>query len=200
MKRSATTHPLRRLAGLTAGVALILTTACGGSPDPAADDSARTIAGRPVDTAEAAVPASQTALGFDTVVSASEATTTLAVTAGTFVDEANALLDDVTEAGVRVGEVLDRADVTSTEWRAEATAILRGLSALLISARDLQAPLELEEARLQLIDSTALYEAATRLLADGIETLDLDKIEGAADGLADAIVAIATVRALLNAV
>ena len=99
---------------------------------------------------------------------------------------------------MRVGEVLDRADVTSPEWQAEAIAVLRSLSALLMSAGDLDAPPEFEQARLQLIDSTAQYEAATRLLADGIETLDLDKIGGAAEGLANAIVAIANVRALLN--
>lgn len=175
MKRTTTTttHSLRRLAGLAAGIALLLTAACGGSSDPAADASARAIVDQPVGAA--------------------------AATAATFVDEATALLNDVTEAGVRVGEVLDRADVTSPEWQAEAVFVLRRLSALLISARNLQAPAEFEEARLQLIDSMAQYEAATRLLTDGIETLDLDKIGGAADGLANAIVAIANVRALLNA-
>ncbi len=172
MKRT-TTHSLRRLAGLGAGIALLLTAACGGSSDPAAADSARTTIDQPTDAA--------------------------AATAATFVDEATALLNDVTEAGARVGEVLDRADVTSPEWQAEAVFVLRRLSALLISARDLEAPPEFEDARLQLIDSTAQYEAATRLLADGIETLDLDKIGGAADGLANAIVAIADMRALLNA-
>ncbi len=172
MKRTTTTHSLRRLAGLGAGIVLLLTAACGGSADPVADDTARTIVDEPAAAA--------------------------AVTAATFVDEATTLLNDVTEVGVQVGEVLDRADVTSPEWQAEAVSVLRRLSALLISAQDLEAPPEFEDARLQLIDSTAQYEAATRLLADGIETLDLDKIGGAAEGLANAIVAIADMRALLS--
>ncbi len=183
MKRTTitTTHSRRRLAGLAAGVALLLTAACGGSSDLAADGSARTIVDQPAGVA--------LATGVD---SSGPATT------ATFVADATALLNDVTEAGVLVGEVLDRADVTSPEWQAEAIAVLQRLGTLLMSAADLEAPAEFEQARQQLIDSTAQYEAATRLLADGIETLDLDKIGGAAEGLANAIVAIANMRALLN--
>ncbi len=115
-----------------------------------------------------------------------------------FLEDASTLLADVSTAGARVAEVLERADVSSEAWRGEALSTIAALRAELAGAELLPDPVSIRDVRTQLLDATRQYDAASSLFADGIRDLDLDKIEGAAGALATAIVNLASARAAID--
>ena len=123
---------------------------------------------------------------------------TLDAAAVAFLEDARTLLANVSAAGTRVAEVLDRADVSSEAWRGEALSILAALRAELAGAELLSDPDSMRDVRTQLVEATRQYDAASALFADGIRDLDLDKIESAAGALAEAIVELANARAALD--
>ncbi len=116
-----------------------------------------------------------------------------------FLEDARTLLANVSTAGSRVAEVLERADVSSEAWRGEALSTIAALRAELAGAELLPDPDSMRDVRTQLLDATRQYDAASALFAGGIRDLDLDKIEEAAGALATAIVDLASARAALDA-
>ncbi len=123
---------------------------------------------------------------------------TLDAAAVAFLEDARALLANVSAAGTRVAEVLDRADVSSESWRGEALSILAALRAELAGAERLSDPDSMHDIRTQLVAAARRYDAASALFADGIRDLDLDKIESAAGALAEAILELANARTALD--
>ena len=111
-----------------------------------------------------------------------------------------ALIADVADAAADLNKALENPDVASDAWRANAVAALATLStqvATTTSALDTTEGATAEQK--QLVDATTKYSQAAGVLALGLETLDLDKIDAAATLLGQATSSLAAAQlTLLN--
>lgn len=197
----------RLLLAASIGTALLLLAACG-SDSPATSNT---------DTAADATAAAQATTddGGDTVEStgdsqsgsqadsasasdtSQDSATATAAAVEQYLADANALLSAVTTTSGSVATQLENADVESAVWRTKTADVLRELSVLLDSAQYLAVPPEYTAQHQVLIDATDRYSWATAMLADGVETLDLNTISDAAALLANASLELATAQAAL---
>ena len=109
--------------------------------------------------------------------------------------EASELIKAVTATSALVATQLENADVDSKAWRTETATVLRELAAVLDGTSKLTAPDEYATRHQALIEATSKYSWATEMLADGVETLDLDTISNAAALLANASAEFANAQA-----
>ena len=199
-------HAHRLLLSATIGTTLLLLAACSSDApaapniDTAADATlvAEASTGDTVDS----IADSQTDSQADSTSSgdANQDSSTTADTvppAEQYLADANMLLHAVTTTSDSVATQLENADVESAVWRTRTADVLRELSVLLDSAQDLAAPPEYTAQHQALIDATGKYSWATAMLADGVETLDLNTISDAAALLANASLELATAQAAL---
>lgn len=117
--------------------------------------------------------------------------------ASAFIAAVDTRLDQVAFVADEAAAVLSNADVGSPGWRADSSAALHGLAGALDDAAALEAPDHMREQYEGLVSATTQYRGAAILLAAGIDAVDLDVIQAAAEQLADATVALAIARAEL---
>lgn len=198
--RSAPRRAQRLLLGVTAATTLLLLGACGSETSTDSTSGAQIAAENP-DSAVGSTGDNPTDgdSSRDGVTSADpnqdNNTAHSVPTAEQYLADANALLDAVTATSDTVATQLEGADVESAAWRTETAGVLRELAAVLDSAGDLAAPPEYATQHEALIGATSKYSWATEMLADGVETLDLNTISDAAALLANASLELATAKA-----
>ena len=198
-------HLHRLLLGSTIATALLLLAACGSDTpatsvaDTTADATsvAQTSTGDGGDTVAATGDSQADSTSSNDTGRKSTAAADTVPPAEQYLADANALLSAVTTTSDSVATQLENADVESAVWRTETAEVLRELSVLLDSAQDLAAPPEYIAQHQALIDATGKYSWATAMLADGVETLDLNTIGDAAALLANASLELATAQAAL---
>lgn len=199
---TTTRHRIQRLLLVAAtGTTLILLAACGGSEPqtsaaPASTDgdssSVAATDDRPADSTasdDSDTTADTTDAGESTVEVAE-----ILTPAQQYLAEANTLFDAVTTTSDSVAAQLENADVESAAWRTKTADALRELAAVLDSAASLEAPADYATQHQALIDATSKYSWATEMLADGVETLDLNTINDAAALLANASLELTTAK------
>lgn len=117
-----------------------------------------------------------------------------------YLAEARATLEGLADLLLAAAEVLERADVESEEWRAEAREALAALRVHHEEAEGLSAPAGYEETHEALTAATGRIARAAELLEDGIESQDVDALEEAAEEILHAVSAIEEARlALIDA-
>ena len=193
-------HAQRLLLSATIGTALLLLAACG-SDAPAASDAdiaadATSVAQANTDDSGNTVASTGDSQTGAPDPDGSSAANTVTSTEQ-YLADAHALLNAITATSDSVAAQLENADVESALWRTKTADALRELAAVLDSASDLAAPSEYAARHQALIDATSKYSWATEMLADGVETLDLNTISDAAALLANASLELATAQAEL---
>lgn len=179
MTSSATQITFRRLSlALIAGGALLLLAACGDSSTPAPEATATAVAtATPTSTPEPAVNS---------------------IDPDQYLSDVNALITEVTAESDAVAALFDNADVQSESWRTETAAALRQLASVLGGAADIEPPAQFAAEHQQFIDATSKYSWAADMLANGVESLDLNVIDDAAALLTNATAEFAVASAQLS--
>lgn len=110
-----------------------------------------------------------------------------------------ALIEDVSEAAADLSAALENPDVSSEAWRANAVAALATLSTQVAETTvKLEATGSTTVEQQQLAAATGKYSEAAGVLALGIETQDLDKIDAAATLLGQATASLVAAQVTLN--
>ena len=109
-----------------------------------------------------------------------------------------ALIEDVATAATDLNKALENPDIASEAWRANAVTALATLSTQVAATT---ATLDTTEGatveQQQLVEATTKYSQAAGVLALGLETLDLNKIDAAATLLGQATTSLAAAQLTL---
>ncbi|MBT5773973.1 MAG: hypothetical protein HOH95_06310 [Dehalococcoidia bacterium] len=109
-----------------------------------------------------------------------------------------ALIADVAEAATDLSTALENPDVSSDAWRANAVAALATLSTqVAATSEQLDTTDGATAEQKQLAEATTQYSQAAGVLALGLETLDLDKIDASATLLAQATASLVAAQVML---
>ena len=138
------------------------------------------------------------ACGSSSNTASSVATPAATATPDASIVATQALIEDVAAAATELNKALENPDIASETWRANAVSALATLST---QVAETTAQLDSTEGatveQQQLVVATTNYSQAAGVLALGLETLDLDKIDAAATLLGQATASLAAAQITL---
>jgi hypothetical protein len=121
--------------------------------------------------------------------SSSVAAVPAAPSAKAYLADARAVLDSLVAASVAASDTFAKVNIETDAGKQQVAAVLAPFAAIDAKASALRPPAGMEEVQKQVSAASALYRDAATLLAQGVQSFDLDKISQASVALSDGVAA-----------